>query len=135
MNQLEEALQNMLGAFDNPVTRLKMGTSWTDFHKEAVESARNAINNGNPLYAPENEEIPQVNKSNAVFAINVNEGEPVILFKNNEKSILIPSDSRDPLEFIHIGYLNSDNQPHFYLQPNCFVKLNANQVLDRLIVQ
>lgn len=135
MNQptytIEEALQNMLAAFDNPLTRLKMKDSWTNFHKEAVDSARNAINNGKPLYAPE---LPGLN-SPAIFAKDVNEGEPVIFFDNDRKNILILSDSRDPLEFIHIGYIKSDNQPHFYLQPNCFVKLPANQVVDRLIVQ
>jgi hypothetical protein len=139
MNQptytIEEALQNMLAAFDNPLTRLKMKDSWTDFHKEAVDSARNAINNGKPLYAPESNEILNENKSHAIFAKDVNEGEAVIFFDNDRKAILIPSDSRDPLEFIHIGYFNSDNQPHFYLQPNFFIKLPANQVVDRLIVQ
>mgnify|MGYP000854610925 CR=1 FL=1 len=135
MNQptytIEEALQNMLAAFDNPLTRLKMGKSWTDFHKEAVDSARNAINNGKPLYAPE---LPGL-KTPTLFAKDVNEGEAVIFYENDRKAILILSDSKDPLEFIHIGYFDSNNQPYFYLQPNFFVKLPANTVVDRLIVQ
>jgi hypothetical protein len=49
----EEALRNMLGAFDTPLTRLKMGKSWTDFHEEAVKSARDTVNNGDPLFADE----------------------------------------------------------------------------------
>lgn len=49
---MEDALRNMLGTFDTPLTILKMGESWTSFHDEAVKSARDAVNNGNPLYAP-----------------------------------------------------------------------------------
>jgi hypothetical protein len=50
---IEEALRNMLGAFDTPLTRLKMGKSWTDFHEDAVKSARDAVNNGDPIFADE----------------------------------------------------------------------------------
>jgi hypothetical protein len=135
MNQptytIEEALQNMLAAFDNPVTRLKMGTSWTDFHKEAVDSARNAINNGKPLYAPE---LPGLN-SPAIFAKDVNEGEAVIFYENKRKSILIPSDSIRPFSFIQIGFIKENGEPFFYTSPNIIVQLTANQAVDRLIVQ
>jgi len=37
---LEEALLNMLGAFDSPIRRLKMPGEFPD---EAIESARNAL--------------------------------------------------------------------------------------------
>lgn len=37
---LLEALQNMIGAFDNPIVRRKLPS---DFNKEAIESARAAI--------------------------------------------------------------------------------------------
>lgn len=47
-----DAVGNMLGAFDTPLTKLKMGKSWTSFHDKAVKSARDAVNSGNPLYAP-----------------------------------------------------------------------------------
>ena len=47
-----DAVGNMLGAFDTPLTRLRMKESWTEFHEEAVQSARDAINNGQPLYSP-----------------------------------------------------------------------------------
>ena len=38
--ELLEALQNMIGAFDNPIVRRKLPG---DFNKEAIESARAAI--------------------------------------------------------------------------------------------
>lgn len=42
-NALREALENMFGMFNNPVVRLKMGHTFTDFHREAIESAREAL--------------------------------------------------------------------------------------------
>ncbi len=47
---VEEALKNMLGAFDTPLVRIKLGKCWNGFIEEAVQSARDAVNNGNPLY-------------------------------------------------------------------------------------
>lgn len=41
--ELVEALMNMTGLFDVPSTRLVMGTAFTDLHKEAVKSARTAL--------------------------------------------------------------------------------------------
>ena len=38
---LLEALQNMIGAFDNPIVRRKLPS---DFNSEAIQSARAAIN-------------------------------------------------------------------------------------------
>ena len=49
---VEEALRNMLGAFDTPLVRIKLGKCWNGFIEEAVQSAREAVavNNGNPLW-------------------------------------------------------------------------------------
>lgn len=131
MNQLEDALKNMLGAFDSPLTRLKMGTGWTEFHTEAVESARNAINNGNPLYAPE---LPGLN-SPTIFIRDVQEGETIIFTKNDKKFILIQSDSPKEFSFIKIGFIQSDGKPYFFTEPGVPIQLNPNTVVDRLIVQ
>lgn len=48
---LQDALHNMLAVFDTPLARLKFGKCWNDFVEEAVQSARDAVNGGNPLYA------------------------------------------------------------------------------------
>ena len=41
--ELQEALQSMLGLFDVPSTWLVMGKAFTSLHKEAVKSARMAL--------------------------------------------------------------------------------------------
>ena len=39
-----DGCNNMLGAFDTPLTRLQLGKQWTEFHEECCESARRAVN-------------------------------------------------------------------------------------------
>jgi hypothetical protein len=42
-DRLKAALQNMMGFFDDAVTRLKLGKCFTSGHEEAVKSGREAL--------------------------------------------------------------------------------------------
>lgn len=49
-NPLRDSVLNLLGVFDTPAVKLRLSHQWNNFVEEVVKQARQAVNDGKPLY-------------------------------------------------------------------------------------